>query len=360
MEIKRPKSKQLIPENAKRVFKGVLFDVYQWEQELFDGTKTMFEKLKRSDTVIVFPVLDDGRIILTKQEQPGKEAYFGTTGGRVDEGEDILSAAKRELLEESGYEAEEYILWDAQYPTSKIDWVVYTFIAKGLKKIAEPNLDGGEKIELMKVSLDEFIEIGTKKNFAEGEIVHYLFEAKIDSNKKNELKDLFSPINSLKLIEPNIKYKKSYLEALQEYKLIDNSKINIEEIENDFDAFLETFEKSKKGLIPFKVPGIKYWLVEGDKYIGNISYRPVLNEQLKFKGGNIGYSVRPSERGKGYASFMLKEVLDKARNEGVSSVMLSCDDDNLPSKRVIEKAGGIYSGSGVDEGKEFSRYIIKL
>ena len=71
MEIKRPKSKQPIPDNAKKVFGGVLFDVYQWEQELFDGTKTIFEKLKRPDTVVVFPVLDDGKILLTEQEQPG-------------------------------------------------------------------------------------------------------------------------------------------------------------------------------------------------------------------------------------------------------------------------------------------------
>ena len=101
MEINRPKSKQPIPDNAKKVFGGVLFDVYQWEQELFDGTKTLFEKLKRPDTVVVFPVLDDGKIILTEQEQPGKEPFIGATGGRVDEGEDILEAGKRELPEEN-------------------------------------------------------------------------------------------------------------------------------------------------------------------------------------------------------------------------------------------------------------------
>src|SRR3989344_90768 len=104
MEIKRPKSKQPIPENAKRVFRGVIFDVYQWEQEMYDGTRTIFEKLKRPDTVVVFRVLPDGKIILTEQEQPGgKGPFIGATGGRVDEGEDILAVAKRELLEESGY-----------------------------------------------------------------------------------------------------------------------------------------------------------------------------------------------------------------------------------------------------------------
>ncbi len=193
MELKRPKSKQPIPDNAKKVFGGVLFDVYQWEQELFDGTKTLFEKLKRPDTVVVFPVLDDGKIILTEQEQPGKEPFIGTTGGRVDEGEDILEAAKRELLEESGYEASGFVLWDAQHPTSKIDWVVYTFIAKGLKKVSDMNLDAGEKIALKLVSLDEFIEIAINKNFVEKEIIPKLYEAKLHPEKKEELKKLFNP-----------------------------------------------------------------------------------------------------------------------------------------------------------------------
>jgi len=194
MNIERPKSKQPIPNDAKMVFKGVIFDVYQWQQELYDGTKATFEKLKRADTVVVFPVLPDGQIVLTRQEQPGKEPFLGATGGRVDEGEDILSAAKRELLEESGYEAEEFILWDAQHPTSKVDWVVYTFIAKGLKKVSDINPDAGEKIELFTVTLDELIEMGLKENFAEKEIAKKFFEAKLDISKKSELEELFKPL----------------------------------------------------------------------------------------------------------------------------------------------------------------------
>jgi 8-oxo-dGTP pyrophosphatase MutT (NUDIX family) len=193
MEIIRPKSKQPIPDSAKKVFSGVMFDVYQWEQEQFDGSKATFEKLKRPDTVVVFPVLPDGKIILTEQEQPGKEPFIGATGGRVDEGEEILEAAKRELLEESGYEAQEYILLDAQHATSKIDWVVYTFIAKGLKKVADLNLDPGEKIKLKLVTLDEFIDLAMDERFVEKEIIFRLLEAKIYPQKKEELRKLFDP-----------------------------------------------------------------------------------------------------------------------------------------------------------------------
>lgn len=195
MEIKRPKSKQPIPDYAKKVFSGEIFDVYQWEQKLFDGTTAIFEKLKRPDTVVVFPVLPDGRIILTEQEQPGKETFIGATGGRVDEGEGILEAAKRELLEESGYEAEKFIFWEAQQPVSKIDWVVYTFVAKGLKKVSEISLDGGERIILKSVDFDEFLELADNRRFNEKSVALELLKARLDKKKGAKLKRLFDPNN---------------------------------------------------------------------------------------------------------------------------------------------------------------------
>src|SRR3990167_6588616 len=158
MTIDKPQSKQPIPPNAKKVFEGIIFDVYQWEQKLFDGSVAIFEKLKRPDTVVVFAVLDDGRIILTEQEQPGKPAFIGGAGGRVEKGEDVLEAVKRELLEETGYTASEFVLWQAEQPISKIDWTVYVFVAKGLQKVADLNLDAGEKLKLKFVSFDEFID----------------------------------------------------------------------------------------------------------------------------------------------------------------------------------------------------------
>ena len=139
--IQRPVSKQPIPEHAECVFKGKIFDIYQWKQVMYDGSTQTFEKIQRPDTVVVFAVLDNGKIILTKQEQPGKESFIGACGGRIEKNKDILMAAKREFLEESGYEASEYILWKAIHPTSKIDRVVYFFIAKGCTKINQQVLD---------------------------------------------------------------------------------------------------------------------------------------------------------------------------------------------------------------------------
>ncbi len=192
MAITRPTSKQPIPPTAKRVFKGVMFEVYQWEQEMFDGTKATFEKLKRPDTVVVFPVLPDGRIILTEQEQPGKGPFIAATGGRVDEGEEVLAAAQRELREESGYEADEFILWQAEHPASKIDWVIYTFIAKGLRKVADQELDAGEKIKLKLVSFDELLALAADEKFSETQVTIKILETKLDPKKMLELRQLFN------------------------------------------------------------------------------------------------------------------------------------------------------------------------
>ncbi len=192
MKIERPSSKIPLPASAERVFKGAMFDVYQWEQEMFDGSKKIYEKLKRSDTVVVFAVLDDGKIILTKQEQSSKDSFIAAAGGRVKSGENVLNAAKRELREETGYEADEFVLWKAVQPIGRIEWAVYIFIAHGLKKTFKQSLGSSEKIEVMIVDFDEFIEIALQENFYQQEIYRDIVEAKLNTDKMKELKTLLS------------------------------------------------------------------------------------------------------------------------------------------------------------------------
>lgn len=192
MKILRPKSKQLIPKNAQRVFEGKLFDVYQWEQELYDGKKITFEKLKRPDTVNVIPITSNGEIVISEQKQSGTEPFIGCLGGRIDKGEEPLEAAKRELLEETGMEAEEYVLWDATQLVDKIDWAIYTFIAKGAHKVKTQKIEAGEKIKVKTVSLDEFIKLAAQDSFRDAEVSLKIFRTVNNPVEFQRTKELFS------------------------------------------------------------------------------------------------------------------------------------------------------------------------
>jgi predicted acetyltransferase len=92
---------------------------------------------------------------------------------------------------------------------------------------------------------------------------------------------------------------------------------------------------------PGFVPATYWWIVEDDTYLGAITLRHELNDFLLKAGGHIGYSVRPSARRRGLASWALGEVLRRARDLGLSRVLVTCDDDNVGSARTIEKNGGV-------------------
>jgi len=182
-----------IPANAKKVFDGVIFDVYQWQQKMYDDSFKTFEKVKRPDTVSVFAITPEGKIIMTRQSQPGLSKYIGTLGGRVDEGEDHLTAAKRELLEESGYASNDWHLWFMDEPLDKVDWQIHTYIAKNCKKVTEIHQDPGEKIELIFVSFDEFInDIIYRDNYREFEVIIKIVKAQKNPEELEKLKKLFT------------------------------------------------------------------------------------------------------------------------------------------------------------------------
>ncbi len=175
-------SVQPIPDSAKKVFQGKIFDVYQWQQEVYDGSFQTFEKLSRTSTVIIIPVTDDKKILVAEQEQPGKAPFTGLVGGRAEEGESPWHAAERELLEETGLRASELEFFDCVQPTSKIDWKVYTFIARDLKKVAEQDLDTGEKIDLKEYSWEDFLQLTFSDSFGEIELSLKLMRAAVKSD----------------------------------------------------------------------------------------------------------------------------------------------------------------------------------
>ena len=112
-----------------------------------------------------------------------------------------------------------------------------------------------------------------------------------------------------------------------------------------------------------RVPQSVYYLVRGGSYIiGSSRLRHTLTPRLEQEGGHIGYDVRPSQRGKGYATRLLALTMGEACGLGLPGVLVTCDDDNYASARVIEKNGGRLINKIVPEDgdKLVRRYWIDL
>lgn len=150
----------------------------------------------------------------------------------------------------------------------------------------------------------------------------------------------------MKLTLPSQKYKKSYIAAEKEFfKAGEVKRAELPYyhamIEN-FDAFLQDEENQRKGinLRKGRVPQTRWWLIDGDDYIGFVSIRHRLNAHLKQIGGHIGYQIRPSKRRMGYGGMILRLALKKARIQGLKKVLITCDKKNIGSKKIIEANGG--------------------
>ena len=169
---------------------------------------------------------------------------------------------------------------------------------------------------------------------------------------------------SMKLIKPEGKYYDSYIEAMNELKDNNVTTHNIDDSPKE--VLFKKLEDSKKGInLPEGwVPCSTYWLVDNDEFIGQLAIRHRLTENLRNYAGHIGYVIRYSKWNKGYGTLMLKLGLKKAKELGIDKVLITCNDDNYGSARVIEKNGGILEDKvkNVIDGKEVisRRYWIEL
>lgn len=143
------------------------------------------------------------------------------------------------------------------------------------------------------------------------------------------------------LVAPSQRYLRSYADAFNES---DAHSITSYPFSNP--NICDVFEKfnnyrHERNLKPGRVGAHYFWLVDSqrDYFIGEIVIRHKLTESLEKYGGHIGYGVRFSEWNKGYGSLMLKLALPEAQKIGLTRILITCDDTNIASARVMEKNG---------------------
>ena len=176
------------------------------------------------------------------------------------------------------------------------------------------------------------------------------------------------------LVRPAIEHMASFVDALREGYSRDTLRAETPEtiaaIAEDPAWFLTllvdppTTVVLPDGTIGDRVPETILWYVEGDAFLGSVHLRHHLNDALALWGGHIGYAVRPSAQGRGYAKAMLAGMLDHARARGdLDRVMLTVNTKNPASIRVIEQNGGVLADTIPHpwvEGDEGRRYWIEL
>ncbi|WP_460544546.1 GNAT family N-acetyltransferase [Glycomyces halotolerans] len=106
--------------------------------------------------------------------------------------------------------------------------------------------------------------------------------------------------------------------------------------------FLEHERRWETDPPQYFVPMTLYWWVDGEEFLGRISVRHRLNDRLFEIGGHIGYEVRPTARRRGHATAMLAATLPRAADLGIEKALVTCDHDNIASRKVIERNGGVF------------------
>ncbi|MBO4457041.1 MAG: GNAT family N-acetyltransferase [Butyrivibrio sp.] len=174
----------------------------------------------------------------------------------------------------------------------------------------------------------------------------------------------------MKLVFPRIEYKEKaidYINEFYEYGSVINGAGGLDHYlkESTYEDWLENVISyiDIANTADFDVPRITYFCVreEDDRIIGMINLRLTLKNFKKKDAGHIGYSVRPTERRKHYATDILSEALKIYDRMGIEEVFVSCERDNVASAGVIMKCGGVLKDEFFSEvyEKDLKMFVIK-
>jgi len=158
------------------VYDGVLLKVRRDRVTLPDGNESVREYICHPGAVVVLAVLPDGRLLFERQfRYPLRRAFLELPAGKIDPGEDLLACARRELREETGYEAVEWRHLGVMHPCiGYSDERIEIFLARGLTHVGDA-LDDGEFLEIVSFSLDEVMSAVHKGEITDAKTIVALF-----------------------------------------------------------------------------------------------------------------------------------------------------------------------------------------
>lgn len=175
----------------------------------------------------------------------------------------------------------------------------------------------------------------------------------------------------MKLVLPSVQYKESFIEAVKEYQADTSNaltnemynELDVAELEAHFDTYASEQVSHARGenLRPGWVPCSNYWLIDNEEFIGALRIRHTLSGHLVKTGGHIGYDIRPTKRRQGYGSAILSLALPEAKKLGIERILVTCDETNEASRKIIERNGGVLENSlpNGDTGVDKLRFWIE-
>jgi predicted acetyltransferase len=164
----------------------------------------------------------------------------------------------------------------------------------------------------------------------------------------------------LQLINPGPDHESSYRAYINELGDEVRYPFPMDFDHSDFPALLRRLQDLRDGIdLPEGyVPSSTYWLVQGLDLLGVSNLRSSLTNKLRYAGGHIGLGIRPSQRGRGLGTELLRLTIAEARKSGLGTLHVHCYRHNIPSARMIMANGGVLESEVPLDDKVVQRYLI--